>query len=272
LLVDLILDGRQTLVVGQGMEPEFKAVKLLDAKAVVTVLGESFTPGLQRIALRKPGRVSLVSARPTVEAVLKKVDEIRPVVVFISTGDIELDERLSDGIRRRRREEGETRTRRDKKKNQEKLRARSDGATSAPPIICVVDEPWLNDFNMPALARRGDIRVGVSTGGKSPAMAAVLRRKIEGIITQEDVLQVKLQGYIRQASKRRLRDAASRKEFAYKVIDDKKIGALLRKDDYAAAREHAEKMLREEEEEKEGESRSDDKPRSIGRARAPANG
>jgi siroheme synthase (precorrin-2 oxidase/ferrochelatase) len=241
MLVDLILDGRPALVVGDGIEPEFKATKLVDSRAIVTVIGENFTPGLQKMAFRKHGRVSLISAQPTVETVLKKVEELEPVVVFISTGDPELDEELSGAIRKRT----------------ERMRngAREEVAThpgrggppsaSASPLICAVDEPWLNDFNMPAIAKRGDIRVGVSTGGKSPAMAGTLRRRIEEIITEEDVLQVRLQGYIRRASRKRLADAASRKEFAYKIIHDEKIGRLLRKDKYDAARERAEKLLSE---------------------------
>jgi hypothetical protein len=42
-----------------------------------------------------------------------------------------------------------------------------------------------------------------------------------------------------------LRDAESRKEFAYKVMRDKTVGALLKKGKYAEARRLAEKMLRE---------------------------
>ena len=110
----------------------------------------------------------------------------------------------------------------------------------------MVDEPGLNDFNMPAIARKGDIRVGVSTGGKSPAMAAILRDKIEEVITPADVLQVRLQGYIRKEARKRLKDAASRKEFAYRVIMDRSIGALLRKKDYQEARKLAEEMLERE--------------------------
>jgi siroheme synthase-like protein len=221
LLVDLILAAKQTLVVGDGKEAEFKVAKLLDAKAMVTMLGESFTDDLRKTASRKRGQVNLISAKPTPAAVLRKIEEIDPIVVFISTGDLDLDEELSEAVRT------------------------THG--KAAPLICVVDEPWLNDFNMPAIAKRGDIWVGVSTGGKSPAMAGALRRKIEGVITRQDILQVRLQGYIRKASRKRLKDASSRREFAYKIMQDKTIGTLLGEEKYAAARKRAEKMLLEEE-------------------------
>ncbi|HVC26702.1 MAG TPA: bifunctional precorrin-2 dehydrogenase/sirohydrochlorin ferrochelatase [Nitrososphaerales archaeon] len=218
-LIDLVLAGRDALVIGRGDEPEFKTIKLLDAKARVTVLGGSFTEGLRRLASRNPRRVRLVLGEPTVALVIKMVEEKAPLAVFISTGDGSLDERLSDALK---------------------------AVKSRVPLVCVVDEPRLNDFNMPAIAKVGDIRVGVSTGGRSPAMAGILRRRLEEAITPEDVLQVRLQGFIRKASKRRLKDPASRKVFAYKVIRDRRIGALLRKKDYARARRRAEEMLVEE--------------------------
>jgi len=218
MLIDIALAGKQALVVGEGKEPEYKALKLLDAEAKVTVLGESFTDGLRRVASKSDGRVRLVSARPSAESVLRAVDETDPKVVFISTGRPKLDEELSEAVRTVHR-----------------------GA----PLVCVVDEPKLNDFNMPAISKIGDIRIGVSTGGRSPAMAGLLRGKLEKVITRQDVLQVRLQGQIRKEARRSLKDAASRKEFAYKVIRDRKIGALLRKGDYAGARKLAEEMLRE---------------------------
>jgi siroheme synthase-like protein len=219
LLVDLVLANKDALVVGSGDEPEFKTTKLLDANARVTVLGESFTEGLVRLASRSPRRVRLVSAEPTPASVTKMIGEIAPKVVFIWTGDPGLDARLSEAAR---------------------------GFKSHAPLVCVVDEPRLNDFNMPAIAKLGDIRVGVSTGGRSPAMAGILRRRIEKVIYPEDALQVRLQGYIRKASRKRLKDAASRKDFAYRVIRDRRISALLKRKEYAAAKRLAEKMLLEE--------------------------
>jgi siroheme synthase-like protein len=217
MLIDMVLAGKHALIVGEGREPEFKASKLLDAEAQVTVIGESFTRGLRRVAAKSKGMVSLVPARPTPEVVVRAVRERKPRVVFISTGRPELDEELSDAVR----------------------------AASAGPLICVVDDPRLNDFNMPALAKVGDVRVGVSTGGMSPAMAAILRDKVEKVVTRKDVLLVRLQGHIRKESRRRLRDAAKRKEFAYEVIRDRQIGALLTRGDYPGAKALAEKMLEE---------------------------
>jgi len=212
LLVDLMVDGREALVVGGGREPEFKALKLLDSGARVTVLAESFTPGLRR--LRK--KVRLVKAPLDKASVRRAVEEREPRVVFVSTGDSDLDQELSRTVR-------------------------ASGRRNA--IVCVVDDPRLNDFNMPAIAKLGDIRVGISTGGLSPAMASVIRQRIEDVITPEDIAQVRLQGHLRSIARGTLKDAGSRKELAYRVIKDRKIGALLREGRYREAEERADRML-----------------------------
>jgi siroheme synthase-like protein len=214
MLIDLVVAGRQALIVGGGKEAEFKALKLLDGKAKITVVANSFASGLLELASNNKS-MRLFSVEPSPRSVGKIIEENKPRVIFISTGDAGLDEKLSEV-------------------------ARVAGKNA---IVCVVDEPRLNDFNMPAIAKLGGVRVAISTDGASPAMAGLLRQRIERLITPEDLLQVKLQGYIREVSRRHLKDAGSRKAFVYKVIGDKKIGALLKKKKYAEAKRRAESML-----------------------------
>lgn len=45
--------------------------------------------------------------------------------------------------------------------------------------VNVVDVPSLCTFYFPALVQQGDLTVGICTGGKSPGLAACLRRRLE---------------------------------------------------------------------------------------------
>ena len=70
-------------------------------------------------------------------------------------------------------------------------------AKSAGCMVYSVDNPALSDFILPAVARVGDVKIAVSTSGKSPAMARALRERIEQMITPEDLLEIQLQSHVR---------------------------------------------------------------------------
>ena len=66
-------------------------------------------------------------------------------------------------------------------------------------ILCnAVDSPADCSFYFPALAQRGDITAGVSTSGKSPLIAAQLRRQIEGLLTPQLAEICDILGELRQ--------------------------------------------------------------------------
>ena len=46
-------------------------------------------------------------------------------------------------------------------------------------LVNVEDKPELCDFHVPAIVRRGDLLLTVSTGGRSPGLAHLLRRELE---------------------------------------------------------------------------------------------
>lgn len=46
-------------------------------------------------------------------------------------------------------------------------------------LVNVEDVPDLCDFHVPALVRRGDLSIAIATGGRSPGLAASLRRALE---------------------------------------------------------------------------------------------
>ncbi len=48
-----------------------------------------------------------------------------------------------------------------------------------------VDDPENCDFFFPALVCRGDVTIGISTGGASPALAAVVREYLESVLPKD---------------------------------------------------------------------------------------
>jgi len=46
-------------------------------------------------------------------------------------------------------------------------------------LVNVEDEPALCDFHVPAIVRRGDLTVSVSTGGRAPGLAKLIREWLE---------------------------------------------------------------------------------------------
>src|SRR5579863_514150 len=52
-------------------------------------------------------------------------------------------------------------------------------ARAAGTLVNVEDKPALSDFHSPALLRRGDLTIAISTGGRSPALARRLRQSLE---------------------------------------------------------------------------------------------
>jgi precorrin-2 dehydrogenase / sirohydrochlorin ferrochelatase len=70
----------------------------------------------------------------------------------------------------------------------------ADRARLAGVLVNVEDEPSLCDFHVPALVRRGDLVISVSTGGRAPGLAKLLREWLDARFGPEWA------GYLDQAS------------------------------------------------------------------------
>jgi precorrin-2 dehydrogenase/sirohydrochlorin ferrochelatase len=73
----------------------------------------------------------------------------------------------------------------------------ADAHAAGIPVNCA-DDPEHGDFTLPAVLRRGELTVAVSTGGGSPALAATLRDRLEDLLGPEWALVVELAAGLRR--------------------------------------------------------------------------
>lgn len=135
------------LVVGGGTVAERKILVLLSAEATVRVVSPEFTPEITRLAAA--GALSLKSGRyepPDLHGVF---------LAIAATNDPEANRRIAADARQR-------------------------GM-----LVTVTDEPESGNCTFPALLRRGDLEVSVSTNGTCPGYAAIVRDTIADIIGDE---------------------------------------------------------------------------------------
>jgi precorrin-2 dehydrogenase / sirohydrochlorin ferrochelatase len=109
-------------------------------------------------------------------------------------------------------------------------------AANAGAIVNTADQPELCDFIMPAVLRRGEIAIAISTGGTSPGLAAQLRRTISKIIGPEYAELARLLSRARKEIRERVPDAGRRKALHYRILNSDIMDRLKHNDEAGAER------------------------------------
>jgi siroheme synthase-like protein len=116
----------------------------------------------------------------------------------------------------------------------------SEDADAAGVWVNVADDPQRCTFTLPAVARRGDLLVAVSTGGGSPAMAAWLRDRIASELGEEYEVLLRLLSEARMTIRR---SGRSTEDVDWISVLDSHMLDLIRAGDVGKAREHLEACL-----------------------------
>jgi precorrin-2 dehydrogenase/sirohydrochlorin ferrochelatase len=211
MLVDLKFEGKYVVVVGGGSESYRKTLDFLEAGAKISVVSRSFSTGFKQLV----GQWKISLQKAEIEDIVAFFGSLKPKpdLLVAVTNDYNLNAQL---IRQ---------------------------AKSAGCMVYAPDNPSISDFMLPAIAKVGNVRIAISTSGKSPAMASVLRQRIEKMITQEDLLQVKLQDYVRGILKEQVSDQKVRRELLYSILENAEIKKLLKQSKFEEAKESATKIL-----------------------------
>ncbi|MFH1138054.1 MAG: bifunctional precorrin-2 dehydrogenase/sirohydrochlorin ferrochelatase [Pseudomonadota bacterium] len=142
MALNIRLEGRKCLVVGGGEVGERKARTILAHGAGVRLISRELRPGVEELI--QAGQIEY-GGREFNPAHLDGIS-----LVFAASSDAELNCRVA----------GE---------------ARKLGL-----FVNVADRPELGDLTLPASFSRGDLTISVSTAGKSPALAARVKKTLAG--------------------------------------------------------------------------------------------
>ncbi len=85
-------------------------------------------------------------------------------------------------------------------------------------LVNVADGPELCDFQVPSVLRRGDLSISIATNGKTPAVAALVRRRLEEVIGEEYGLLTSLVGAVRNELLAQAASDAEKKILFQKIL------------------------------------------------------
>ncbi len=182
----------------------------MDAGSQVLVISRSFSKGILDLHTEK--RIDLLKAEIKDGEFLKQLNP-RPDLLAVATSDHKLNARLAQC-------------------------AKAEGL-----MVYVADNPTISDFILPAVSKVGSVRIAISTGGKSPAMAKTLRERIARLITTQDLLHIELQEYMRVLLKERVAEQKDRKRILYTILEDKRVNELLKENSLVQAKKEARKIM-----------------------------
>lgn len=89
------------------------------------------------------------------------------------------------------------------------------------------DNPFEGNVIVPTTFSVGEAQISIFTGGKSPLMARMLRKKIQSAITTEDILQIELQDYARLKLKSCIENQKLRRDYLYQISHNTEIKKCL---------------------------------------------
>ncbi len=158
-IINLDLRGKKAVVVGAGTVAARKVKDLLAAGAAVKVVAPKACEEIRQAA--SEGRLSLIERR------FQEGDLREARVAVCATNDEEVNRQVA--------EEGN-----------------SSGC-----MVNVVDRPVLCDFTVPATLKRGDLTIAVTTEGRCPSLAALLREELGDRYGEEYGVLVEVMGRIR---------------------------------------------------------------------------
>ncbi|WP_421236186.1 siroheme synthase CysG [Aeromonas sp. 601039] len=202
------LDNKPVLLVGGGEVAERKARLLLDAGAQLTVVAPELDPELAELAAN--GNIEWLAGEFVPEQLAGKW------LVVAATDRREVNALVYQSA------------------NQARIFAN------------VVDDPKRSSFIMPSIIDRSPLMVAISSGGKAPVLARLLREKLEALLPQHLGAVATFAGSLRERVKARFASMGERRRFWERLLGADRLGQALARGDCASAHQLADSLFADE--------------------------
>jgi precorrin-2 dehydrogenase/sirohydrochlorin ferrochelatase len=180
----LDMSGKEVVIFGGGNVGERKASFFCSASHV-TIISQEFTTELDQLSEKR--KIKLIKVQDLTD------DEIirymkNAFIVIPATSDAILNDNIASIANR------------------------------SGKLVNRVDD--MGDVIVPSVIRRGDIILGISTLGQSPALSKFIRQKLEEVITPEFSQMARLQNEFREMLKSQVKDQKERSKILWNIIND----------------------------------------------------
>lgn len=181
------------MIFGAGSVGERKAL-LFSTYADTTVVSNSFTSRMRE--LEDKGYIKLISSNIN-SLIDSEITELisKSFMVIPATNNKQLNDRITEIAN---------------KKNI---------------LVNQVDD--IGDVIVPSVIKRGDLTIGISTLGSSPALSKFTRENIEQVITPQYNEMARIQNDMRSYLKNVVPDQKKRKEILWKIMEDDSVWKAL---------------------------------------------
>lgn len=204
-LTSLFLDmkNKHVLIIGTGSVGIRRARRFLDADAEVSIIAHSIDPDIKQEFIEKGAVFYSDEDR---DRLLDECD-----LVVVATNNLELNDEIA-------------------RKAKDKL------------VNCASDIS-LSNVIVPSTFQIGNVTVSLYTGSRSPLMAKELRKKIQSVISPEDILKIELQERVRELLKNNIDSQVERKKCMIKINEDEIVQKYIEENDLESAVEYVQKEL-----------------------------
>ncbi|MFM5152516.1 siroheme synthase CysG [Aeromonas hydrophila] len=202
------LDNKPVLLVGGGEVAERKARLLLDAGAQLSVVAPELDPELAELAAN--GSIEWLAGEFAPQQLAGKW------LVVAATDRREVNALVYQSA------------------NQARIFAN------------VVDDPKRSSFIMPSIIDRSPLMVAISSGGKAPVLARLLREKLEALLPQHLGAVAAFAGSLRERVKARFASMGERRRFWERLLGADRLGQALARGDSASANQLADSLFADE--------------------------